>query len=1180
MTKSIYALLVGIDKYDPASIPAIRSLDGCVNDIKAVEAYLRERVASDSEWKLIEPTDRPWILTNQEATREAIIKGFEQHLCKAENDDVVLFYYAGHGAQEKAPQEFWKIEADGLDETLVCYDSRTQASRDLADKELAYLISKVSQKKPHVVIILDCCHSGSGTRDVSSEFKVRRSPVDSRERSLSSFIFANDLSALDEILNSAQSSEQKTTSLVLPTGKHVILSACRDYELAKEYQGENGEPRGVFSYFLLHTLQTTNGNISYRDLARNINAIIGGKVKEQSPQVDATDRTELDKAFLGGAISERPAHFNLTYNIRDNSWIIDGGAILGIPKGVNGSDTLLAIFPSGCTAEQLRQLSQTVAEAKVTQVLPQKSKVEIIRGSDKLSQDETYFAVVTSLPLPPLKVYFKGEAAELESVQQALQTVAPGSKPSLYVCQVNDALDADYQLLVQNGQYWITQPKDDRLVVAPIPFDSNQIGSSNDNALQAIYRLEHIARWHNILELRTPATSRIKTDDVQMEMILSGQQESRSGSEMRLEYTYENGEWIPPTLQIKLTNNSDKAYFCNVLDLSESYAVDVPFFEDKSSIRLSAKGLEGSTISSDDRLSFIIPDEYIAQGITEYKDVFKLIVSTTDFHADLLEQDGLTPPETRRDLGGYQGTLNRLMAGVNSREAVRATGNYDDWMTKEVAITIVRSPDAYPIQNSSSTFLQNGLVEVQSHSELKAQVNLTTVPQASRDLGNLILPAILRQQPSSTESFQFTTSRASDPGLSALELSNVQNFQVVTKENPLKLLVNQSLADNEHLIPFAYDGEFFLPLGRGLQTANGKTEITLERLTEPIPLSINSRSLQNSIKIFFEKVVSDQIGRPFPYPILAVANVDEDDKVTYESELEKVKAQVSQSEKIVLYIHGIIGDTESMIPSIKNATVEVDGQQRSLRDMYDLVLAFDYENINTKIQENAELLGQRLQAVGLGPNHGKELHIVAHSMGGLVSRWFIEREGGNQVVQHLVMLGTPNAGSPWTKVQDWVFAALCLGLNQLSAVVWPTKIVADLVKFLEANDYSLAQMQPGSDILNELAFNPDPGIRYTIISGDRSISKGAREIQPDKQQTSPLQRLLKKAFGNAVDKVVDLAFFEQPNDIAVTLSSIKSVSERRSPQPKILLPDAACDHLTYFTTKAGLEALAQALKPN
>ncbi|MDF5715780.1 MAG: caspase family protein [Rhizonema sp. NSF051] len=1174
MSKSIYALLVGIDEYDPTSIMTIPSLEGCVNDIKAVEAYLRGRVTKDSEWKLIDNSDRPWVLTNQQATREAVIQGFEQHLCQAESDDVVLFYYAGHGAQEKAPQEFLKIEADGLDETIVCYNSRTQASRDLADKELSYLISKVAQKNPHIVIVLDCCHSGSGTRDVSSEFKVRRSPVDSRERSLNNFIFANDLSALDEILNSAKSMEQKTTSLVLPTGKHVILSACRDYELAKEYLGDNGEPRGVFSYFLLNTLQSTNGNISYKDLVRNINAIIGGKVKEQSPQVDATDRTELDKAFLGGAISASPTHFNLTYNDKDNSWIIDGGGIFGVPVGANGSDTILAIFPAGSTAEQLRELSEALATVKVTQVLPQKSKVQIISGSDKLSQDDTYYAVVISLPLPPLKVYFKGEAAELKLVQQALQTVALGGKPSLYVCQVNDAKEADYQVIVKNGQYWITQPQDDRPVVAPIPEDSNQTGDSNDTALQVIYRLEHIARWHNILELRTPPTSRIKTDDVQMEIIQSGQENSKSGSEMRLEYTYENGEWISPTLQIKLTNNSDKTLFCNVLDLSESFAVDVPFFEVKSSVRLSPKG----TITSDDNLSFIIPDTYIAQGTTEYKDVFKLIVSSTDFHADFLEQDGLKPPETQRDMGDYPGTLDRLMIGVNSREAVRATGNNDDWMTKEVTITIVRSPNAYPIQHSNSTFLQNDLVEVQSHSELQAQVNLTSVPQASRDLRNLILPAILRQQPYATESFQFTTSRGSDPGLSVLELSNVQNYQVVTKENPLKLVVNQSLADNEHLIPFAYDGEFFLPLGQGLKTADSKTEITLERLTEPIPLSINSRSLQNSIKIFFEKVVSDVIRRPFAYPILAVANVDDQDKVTYEAEHQKVTAQVAQAEKIVLYIHGIIGDTESMIPSIKHATVEVNGQQRPLRDTYDLVLAFDYENLNTKIQENAKLLGERLQAVGLGPNHGKQLHIVAHSMGGLVSRWFIEREGGNKVVQHLVMLGTPNGGSPWPKLQDLVFTVLCLGLNQLSAIVWPTKIVAGLVKFLEVNDYSLDEMQPGSNFLKELAKNPDPGVRYTIISGDRSISKGAMEVQPEKQQTSPLQRLLKKAFGSAVDKVVDLAFFKQPNDIAVTLTSIKNVSDQRTPQPKILLPDIACDHLSYFTTKAGLEALAMALK--
>jgi len=50
MAKNIYALLVGIDNYSPASNPLVPPLKGCVNDIKAIEAYLGERITQDSEW--------------------------------------------------------------------------------------------------------------------------------------------------------------------------------------------------------------------------------------------------------------------------------------------------------------------------------------------------------------------------------------------------------------------------------------------------------------------------------------------------------------------------------------------------------------------------------------------------------------------------------------------------------------------------------------------------------------------------------------------------------------------------------------------------------------------------------------------------------------------------------------------------------------------------------------------------------------------------------------------------------------------------------------------------------------------------------------------------------------------------------------------------------------------------
>ena len=181
MTKNIYSLLVGIDNYDPESYPSVPSLKGCVNDINAIETYLQERIAKDksSEFQLVKPLK----LTNEKATRKAIIDGLNNYLFQADSEDIVLFYYSGHGSQEPANPELLRQEkeADNLNETLVCYDSFTPNSRNLADKELRYLISKVARQKPHIVVILDCCHSGTGTRNIPEG--SRRAPEDTRFRS-------------------------------------------------------------------------------------------------------------------------------------------------------------------------------------------------------------------------------------------------------------------------------------------------------------------------------------------------------------------------------------------------------------------------------------------------------------------------------------------------------------------------------------------------------------------------------------------------------------------------------------------------------------------------------------------------------------------------------------------------------------------------------------------------------------------------------------------------------------------------------------------------------------------------------------------------------------------------------------------------------------------------------------
>jgi Caspase domain len=257
MTRTLYATLVGIDEYQ-RPVPA---LNGCVNDIDAIALLLQEIGRAGGFAIDIR------VLKNDQGTRSNVIAGFRDHLCKSSANDVALFYYSGHGWQESAPPEFWHIEPDHLNETLVCYDSRTDGNWDLADKELAVLIADVAARKPHILCVLDCCHSGNGTRAALEDgLAIRRAPTDRRLRPLESF--------LDGSLSAQRKKDKASTDanwLVMPEGRHVLLAACRSSETAKEVN-EDGKPHGAFSAALLAALRQTRGALSYRDLVKRAGA--------------------------------------------------------------------------------------------------------------------------------------------------------------------------------------------------------------------------------------------------------------------------------------------------------------------------------------------------------------------------------------------------------------------------------------------------------------------------------------------------------------------------------------------------------------------------------------------------------------------------------------------------------------------------------------------------------------------------------------------------------------------------------------------------------------------------------------------------------------------------------------------------------------------------------------------
>src|SRR5262245_59188172 len=217
MSGTLHALLVGIDDY-PEPVPR---LAGCVTDVTVFADVLRQRIGSE-DLDLLTVTDA-------EATRAAVTRHFSEHLGRAGAEDVALFYFSGHGSQQATPEELWSIEPDHRNETIVCFDSRQPGSWDVADKELAVLVAGVAASGCHVLVVLDCCHSGGGTRDADEV--VRLAPADTRPRPAASF--------LDDVVAFAASPAAASTRAAgarwsLPSARHVLLAACRSSEKAKE----------------------------------------------------------------------------------------------------------------------------------------------------------------------------------------------------------------------------------------------------------------------------------------------------------------------------------------------------------------------------------------------------------------------------------------------------------------------------------------------------------------------------------------------------------------------------------------------------------------------------------------------------------------------------------------------------------------------------------------------------------------------------------------------------------------------------------------------------------------------------------------------------------------------------------------------------------------------------------
>jgi|GEM_PF-5847918 len=138
--KDLYVLLVGIDEYHPDSELSGRPLKTSINDCLVLEDYLERDIYQDSKNQLYIQK-----LIGEEATRENVIRAFQNFYDTKNEQSTFLFFFSGHVAYVDVPSELLYAYPKGFMKSYLCYDSRSGDTTGLFDIEINYLVKEVTK---------------------------------------------------------------------------------------------------------------------------------------------------------------------------------------------------------------------------------------------------------------------------------------------------------------------------------------------------------------------------------------------------------------------------------------------------------------------------------------------------------------------------------------------------------------------------------------------------------------------------------------------------------------------------------------------------------------------------------------------------------------------------------------------------------------------------------------------------------------------------------------------------------------------------------------------------------------------------------------------------------------------------------------------------------------------------
>lgn len=219
-------------------------------------------------------------VVNRQATKVGIAKTFMRLANQCKVGDIVYVHYSGHGQQMK---DVHNDEKDGLDECWIPYDAyrkpckKDRGEKHLTDDEVNYYLNAIRDKigaKGKMLVVIDACHSGDGTRGDDGE--VVRGVEDIFD-AIKSFIWGTS------------SSDKGNKKVVNPNAKEnrerwITLSACRSDQVNVEMKSP---AVGKLTYALWKELKNSD-KVNNDEFMRRIRKFVNRNTSSRPQQPEMT----------------------------------------------------------------------------------------------------------------------------------------------------------------------------------------------------------------------------------------------------------------------------------------------------------------------------------------------------------------------------------------------------------------------------------------------------------------------------------------------------------------------------------------------------------------------------------------------------------------------------------------------------------------------------------------------------------------------------------------------------------------------------------------------------------------------------------------------------------------------------------------------------------------------------